>query len=394
MAAPMARKPASVERMERANSASNDRSPACQVVVIDATARHSAHDAATIYNVAERLAAVLRGEFAGAYNAAVDYHAPLYFVPAETLLQDEAARYAIVSERQLFGGIAPYPFVATKAITHAVPSASAAAPNGWSFALGAALEGQVLPGYTAFSREDALGAGTELLARGAVRIKSTRGIGGSGQHLVHRPDELAAILDDYDDAVLHETGVVIEQHLENVTTYSVGSVHVGDWRIAYCGRQRLTLDHDRRERYGGSDLTFFLGDMHELRDQWDPADSNALRAIAQAIGYDAAIVAAYPALLASRRNYDIAQGHAETGEFVSGVLEQSWRIGGASPAELTALETFGTDERIRSLRASTHEVYALIDPPANATLSYRGEDPHLGALTKYSVIESHGYQTS
>jgi hypothetical protein len=156
----------------------------------------------------------------------------------------------------------------------------------------------------------------------------------------------------------------------------------------------MTLDHGRRERYGGSDLTFFLGGMRELCDRWDPADANARMAIVQAIRYDEAISAAYPALLASRRNYDVAQGQTASGVFVSGVLEQSWRIGGASPAELTALEIFSRDGRIRSLRASTHEVYALIDPPANAAISFRGEDPHLGALTKFSVIEGYGHQAS
>jgi len=380
--------------MSHAQSSGSDHPPACQVVVIAETARKLPHDVALLYSVAERLAELLHGSFAGAHDISAQYIAPLYFVPAETLMENEAQRCGIVSERQLFGGVAPYPFVATKAISHAVISRSAAASPGWSFGLGEALTGHVLPGYTAFSREDALLAGTRLLTQGAVRIKSTRGVGGYGQTLVRDAGELETTLSDYDEAVLHETGVVIEQHLEEVVTYSVGSVCVGEWQIAYCGEQRITLDHNRRERYGGTDLTFFRGRLRSLLDVWDPADARAHAAISQAVHYDEAVSAAYPTLLASRRNYDVGQGRTATGEFRSGVLEQSWRIGGASPAEVAALEIFSMNAGVHSVRASTHEVYALIDPPRHAVVSFRGEDPHLGALTKYSVIEDHGYQTS
>jgi hypothetical protein len=211
---------------------------------------------------------------------------------------------------------------------------------------------------------------------------------------VHDAGELATTLDDYDHAVLHETGVVIEQHLEEVVTYSVGSVCVGEWRLAYCGQQRLTRDHHQRERYGGTDLTFFSCGLRSLLDVWDREDAHAYAAISQAVHYDEAISAAYPTLLASRRNYDVAQGRTTEGAFRSGVLEQSWRIGGASPAEVAALEVFSTDGGVHSVRASTHEVYALIDPPKHAIVSFRGEDPHLGAMTKYSVVEGHGHQAA
>ena len=43
---------------------------------------------------------------------------------------------------------------------------------------------------------------------------------------------------------------------------------------------------------------------------------------------------------ASRRNYDVVAGLDARGQRRCGVLEQSWRVGGASPAELVALAAF------------------------------------------------------
>src|SRR5215471_8719184 len=56
-------------------------------------------------------------------------------------------------------------------------------------------------------------------------------------------------------------------------------------------------------------------------------------AVSQARSYDQA-VSEYPGFLASRRNSDVAQGVDNEGQWRSGVLEASWRSGGASTAEL------------------------------------------------------------
>src|SRR6516225_6937658 len=58
-------------------------------------------------------------EFGGHYDTAHDYSGPLFFVPDDTLLLDEAARLGIHSPNDLYGGVVPYLFVKTKAITHA-----------------------------------------------------------------------------------------------------------------------------------------------------------------------------------------------------------------------------------------------------------------------------------
>jgi uncharacterized protein DUF3182 len=109
-------------------------------------------------------------------------------------------------------------------------------------------------------------------------------------------------------------------------------------------------------------------------------------AVDLAQAYDAAAFAAYPAAFASRRNYDVLYGVDAKGRSRAGVLEQSWRIGGASGAEVIAFEAFKRDAARTHVRCATVEIYddACTVPP-NAFLYYRGVDEHVGPLTKYAV---------
>src|SRR5256885_1924361 len=73
--------------------------------------------------------------------------------------------------------------------------------------------------------------------------------------------------------------------------------------------------------------------------------------VGQARSYDQA-VSEYPGFLVSRRNYDVAQGVDNEGQWRSGVLEASWRSGGASTAELTALTAFVQSQGLQVVEAS------------------------------------------
>ncbi len=95
---------------------------------------------------------------------------------------------------------------------------------------------------------------------------------------------------------------------------------------------------------------------------------------------------AYPTLFASRRNYDVAFGRNGRGAQRIGVLEQSWRPGGASGAEIAAFEAYARDPDLASVTCATMEVYGdLAAAPAHATLYYDGIDPVAGPLTKYAI---------
>ena len=217
----------------------------------------------------------------------------------------------------------------------------AIAPAGWSAKFGARVQDAVLAGFTAFSDIDARRAGERLLEHGPVRIKPVRATGGRGQVVVSDLAALEAVLDTFDAVTLSEDGLVLEENLTEVTTFSVGQVRVAELVATYYGTQRLTPDHSGAAVYGGSDLVVARGDFEALAALDPPEDARL--AVSQAQMYDHAATDCFAGMFASRRNYDIARGLDAAGRLCCGVLEQSWRIGGASGAEVAALEAFRAD---------------------------------------------------
>jgi hypothetical protein len=347
------------------------------------------HESVTQGALASKLAAIKGYEFAGEFDAGATYPGPVYFVPADTLVGiDAAQRLGVRGEQDLFGGLVPFAFVATKVLTHPLPEPHSAAPPGWSSAFAGMAGDAVLPGYSAFGIDDARRAALKLLRTGPLRIKEPGGTGGLGQHVIADATQLEAALEALDSRKLSHEGVVIEQNLSNVATFSVGQVRVGALLATYYGIQNLTRNHAGEEVYGGSDLVVVRGDFDALLDH--DIDSNLCNAIAQARRYHAAAVACYPGMFASRCNYDIARGKDAQGNWHSGVLEQSWRIGGASGAELVALEAFQADPALKVVAASTVEIYQdNPSMPEDAWVYFQGVDQRLGPLTKYARCDAH-----
>ena len=346
------------------------------------------HDAASRNWVAATLAALTGYEHGGDYDPAKRYPGPLYFVPADTVNARDARKLNLRKETDLFGGVVPYPFLATKTVSHPLVTTDAAAPRGWSHDFALHVQDAVLFGYSAFSKPDTRVAIERVLERGFARVKSAHGIGGRGQIVIERAGELEAKLKRLAIGDIAKTGLVVEQHLEEVETYSVGRVRVADLEASYWGTQRLTENHRGHTVYGGSDLTVVRGDYDALLEIELPA---AVRqAVLQARTYETAAFETFPGLFASRRNYDVARGRTGDGNWRSGVLEQSWRIGGASAAEVAALQRFKADPDLEIVRASTFEVYGECEVPKNAQIQFQGKDEQVGALTKYSIVEEDG----
>jgi hypothetical protein len=349
------------------------------------------HERATREGVARRLAAIKGFDFAGDYDAGALYPGPVYLVPSDTLIGlGVAAALGVRGEGDLFGGVVPRAFMATKAITHPLVGPDAAAPPGWSPAFERRVRGAVLSGFAAFSRADARRAGRRLLERGPVRVKPVRATGGRGQAVAPDAAALDAALGAAEDAELSEHGLVLEEDLAAVTTYSVGQVRVAGLVASYCGTQRLTPDNAGEAVYGGSELLVARGDFGALAALGPP--EGARLAVERARIYDAAAAECFAGMFASRRNYDVARGSDAAGRPRCGVLEQSWRIGGASGAEVAALEAFRAEPALRAVRAATVELYGgdVPPPPAHATVYFRGVDEKDGPMTKYAVAEPHG----
>ncbi len=358
--------------------------------VVTLTAGHhsydSDHEQATRAEVARRLAGLLGAGFLGEHDSARHRATPLYFVPSDTLVAAPATEaLGIGGARDLFGGVVPHAFVATKAIAHPLVAPGAASPPGWSVAFGEQVRQAVLDGFSAFSLEDARRAGALLLARhGAVRVKPTRATGGRGQVVTDTPDALERCLDALGAPDIARHGVVLEENLDAMATYSVGQVVVGDTVASYHGVQRLTADPGGEQVYGGSDLTVVRGGFDALLAL--PLEAEVRRAVEQARLFHAAVVGCFAGFFASRINYDVVRGLGAGGGWRSGVLEQSWRLGGATGAEIAALELFRDRPDCARADASTVEVYGEGEPPPGATVYFRGIDRQVGPLVKYSII--------
>src|SRR6185437_12434649 len=235
------------------------------VVYCERASDRAAHDHATCHEIARKLAAIKGYRYAGEYDNRASYRRALYFVPTDTLIGVAQARaLGIAGEGDLFGGIVPHPFVATKSISHPLVDDDACAPDGWSAAFAQQVRVSVLHGFSAFSIDDAMRAAIRLFAHGPVRVKQALGIGGHGQAVATDLQALERALAEADPDEVLRYGISLEQDLSQVTTYSVGQVRVDDLLASYCGTQRLTENNEGQLVYGGSDLRVVRGDFDAL----------------------------------------------------------------------------------------------------------------------------------
>jgi hypothetical protein len=344
------------------------------------------HECVTRMKLADKLAALKGCAFAGEYDGQAAYNGALYYVPSRTIVGcDAAATLGIYGEDDLFGGVVPYAFAGTKTITHPLVDPRAAAPRGWSHEFPEAVRHAVLDGYAAFTTDDAARAGARLLELGAVRVKPALALGGRGQTVVNRLRDLEAAIADIDSHELAQCGVALEHNLTEVSTFSVGQVKIAGVVATYYGTQSLAVDHRGEEVYGGSSLVVARGGFDALL-ALDMPDAMRL-AVRHAQVYDDAAHACFPGFFASRRNYDVVQGRDAAGRLRCGVLEQSWRIGGASGAEIGALERFREDPALRAVRAWCVEVYGECEPPPEATVYFSDVDEKVDRITKYTMVE-------
>ncbi|PYY66250.1 biotin carboxylase, partial [Pseudomonas jessenii] len=210
---------------------------------------------------------------------------------------------------------------------------------------------------------------------------------GRGQEVIKSLDGFDEVLARPEAGTTFTEGVVLEQDLDQVITHSVGQSFIGGKILSYCGDQYLTEDAQGEAVYGGSNLLVVPGDYDELLKLDLPEDVRL--AIHQAQVFDKAADEAYPGFYASRRNYDIAQGVDSDGQARSGVLEQSWRMGGASSAEVAALQSFVNDRGMRAIRVSSVETYNDQPLPADAIEVYRGPAQTSDFLLKYVTVKSY-----
>ncbi|WP_367373141.1 DUF3182 family protein [Pseudomonas lini] len=346
------------------------------------------HEVETNRALARWLAQVVGLEYGGSYDLELHSGRDVYLLPTQTLVGVAAARrLGVKGPEDLWGGYVDHDFICTKAISHGLLNRYAFAPEGWSSIFSERVRSVVLDGLSVFSLEDARPAAEHLLYSGPIRMKPIHACAGRGQEVIKSLDQFDAILARPDAKTLFTEGVVLEQDLTEVVTHSVGQSFIGDKVLSYCGDQYLTEDGQGDQVYGGSNLLVVQGYYEDLLALELPDDTRL--AIQQAQVFDSAADEAYPGFYASRRNYDIAQGLDCDGKQRSGVLEQSWRLGGASSAEVAALQSFVNDPGLQAIRVSSVETYTDQPLPANTIEVYRGPAEHGDFLLKYVTVKSY-----
>lgn len=347
------------------------------------------HELVAQIGIARELARLIGGRFDRYVDATRPCkETPLgYAVPNDTIVGVELARrWGIETVDDLFGGVVPFPFVSTKVITHPLVADDAARPPGWDGRFAARVADAVLPGYAVFSPRDTRRAVRALLPGGPVRLKLASGVGGVGQAVIADEPALDACLARIDAGEIARAGAVVEHDLCETRTWSIGQVRVGTLCASYFGTQCTTRNRRGEEVYGGSSITLLRGGFDAL----DPlvAGNESLRRVVElARVYHDAAFASFPGMFASRCNYDVVQGIDARGVERIGVLEQSWRLGGASAAELVALHALHEQPARTRACAETVEVHGdVLDLPADAIVHFRGVDPQLGPITKYARL--------
>jgi hypothetical protein len=343
------------------------------------------HHKVVLNSAAKAIAKIKGYDFGGNYEARRDYSGPRFFVPGDTLLGHEASFLGIHCSNDLYGGVVPHLFMKTKAITHGLVDRHAERPLGWSRAFAERVREIVLPGYTVFSNRDAWVAATRMLTRGPIRLKKPLSASGKDQTVVTTLNELDAALEKVTADEMATYGLVLEENLRQVRTFSIGEVAVGSLTVSYHGTQRTVRDNEGWPVYGGSDLACVRGGWESLNAL--PMPPEVCAAVAAARRYDEA-AEEFPGFMASRRNYDIALGIGADGRPRSGVLEPSWRMGGASSAELAALAAFARDPSLQIVHASHVEEYGKSRrAPAEAIVDFQGDDPEAGPLLRYTIVK-------
>ncbi|MBB4862175.1 hypothetical protein HNP46_001013 [Pseudomonas nitritireducens] len=367
----------------------HDADPLRLVVACALDAQAQAADQITHRALAAWLAEIQGLEFASRAPGECAPGQRPYWVPDATVVgREQAAELGIQGPLDFFGGYVERAWQAGKAIVHPLIERPTLTPRGWSEAFAARVKPLVLDGHSVFCHHDALRGASARLQRGPQRLKPAGSRGGQGQQVVADTEQLAEALGRYTEADYRE-GLVIEDELDDPQTHSVGQVMINGVLLSYHGVQQRNRNPRGELVYGGSDLLVVRGDFDCL------LALDLVASVKQAIGqgrqFDLAAHQLLPGFYASRRNYDIAQGQDAQGRSCCGVLEQSWRIGGASGAELAALQALVADPTLCVVRASTFEVFEDKPLPRNARVLYRGPDANGDFLMKYAMVEPYEF---
>lgn len=283
-----------------------------------------------------------------------------YFIPSKILDYAEAAKLVIKTEADLLGSVVEAGLHTQKTIFHPLVAPRAARAHYYSEQFAQRVHDAVLPGFSVFSRDDAMDAAQRLAHQGyQVRLKDPTKNDSQGQYLIQSDAQLSAALATFTHDVAKH-GAVLEANLNHPNELIVGQLfHGGDF-YSYYGRKFEQTVAGRRI-YGGTRLTMIRGGIRALY-----ARTNG--DLHTAVGQAATVYEAYSCFnpILSRINLDVLQGYSPDGQFLSGVIDQSLRVAGATPAELLAIEALIVDPSRSEVSAQSTVLHNPVDHvPAN-----------------------------
>jgi len=341
----------------------------------------SHHNVASVEALAARLCSLTGRQLLPTLQS-FDENNETFFVPTFALVRQNG--HPEISIQNFYGGIVHHGFMTTKLVTHPHWHDDDNLPEGWARSFAACLQDCVLSGFSVFSHRHALEAAGALLKKHKIRFKNPYASGGKDQTVIETVRSLDGFLETVSDSDI-ANGLVVEEDVENSSTYSVGQVQIENHIGSYLGRQYTSHDKDGSVAYAGSRLHMVRGGWDTLLNQLQSPVAH--RIVENARRYDEA-ARQHLGLVASRRNYDVLVGPITENGVRCGVLEQSWRVGGASPAEVLAIEKLTQDETVIAVQAMVRETQD--QKPAfkeKDFIVYAGDDDFGRPLHKYARIE-------
>ena len=295
-------------------------------------------------NVGGHLAKIQGIEFTGEYTDSQLDTKHKYYVPAKTLQSEIAEELGIRTSQDLYGGVVEHHIFATKAILHPTLYPNSPKPNVYpaNFTTRIVEMGLVLPGYTTFdpSFNEAQEIFNRLQQQGFnVRLKEPDQSDGDGQLRVADQSDLAKTIARYHPEYVVCKGIVLEANMEEATTVSVGQTTIAGRDYSHIAFQKDIRDKGRT-MYGGAVMRIFRKGLDHLA-QNHFQESHIAIAVQQSYQMYEAYGDLDPKL--SRASFDILQGYDARGNFSSGVTDQTFRLGGSSPAEVLAIEYLNTN---------------------------------------------------
>ena len=330
--------------------------------VSDQQAHASEHERITQAEFARRLAALKDYEAGGLYEPRRPCPGRIYFVPGITLTRSQAAALGIRGPDDLFGGVVPHAFVATKVISHPLVRPDAAALPGWNPAFGAQVGERCWPAMplsiTTMRAEPAIGCSKAGRCASSRSAPPAAAASGGARRRLELQRQLEAI--DPGEVVTHGAGARRKPERRPHHQRRPGEGRRSHGKLLRPAAPDAQQPGERGLRRLRPDRV--RGDFDALLAQDVPPEIRGGDRAGAALQRGRRSLAT-PASLPRATTTTSSLGRDAAGRSRSGVLEQSWRLGGATGAEIAALEVFRDQPGRNRVRASAIEVFGESPPP-------------------------------